>query len=286
LSDLARVYGRKTEREINQAAIERTIRQEDSPYPVLFTPAELRQLASGARLQQVRRIIGVADRENFGSWFDDFYSAKNIDQAEAMFRRVDKADPALGDAIRGMVRQRLYDDLSKAPTQGGKPVLDVDKLTDLLRDPRSTQWMASSLGPDFAARMRTVAEATNALLPGGPRLQLGASAQNEPTTLGMIRRAGRAALGPLSRESRFLTYALENANAEVRNRIGRAILDPEYFGQIVNSARSVPGERATAATIGTLLFEGGGIADNDSEDWVSTLPQRVNQLKTDMGAGR
>jgi hypothetical protein len=286
LSDLAMVYGRKTEREINQGAVERTIRQADSPYPVFFTPAELRQLTSGARLQQVRRIIGVADRENFGSWFDDFYSAKNIDQAEALFRRVDKADPALGDAIRGMVRQRLYDDLSKAPTQGKKPVLDVEKLTDLLRDPRSTQWMASSLGPDFAARMRTVAEATNALLPGGPRLQLGTSAQNEPTTLGMIRRAGRAALGPLSRESRFLTYALENANAEVRTRIGRAILDPEYFGQIVNSARSVPGERATAATIGTLLFEGGGIADNDSEDWVSTLPQRVNQLKTDMGAGR
>ena len=286
LSDLAMVYGRKTEREINQAVIERTIRQADSPYPVFFTPAELRQLASGARLQQVRRIVGVADRENFGSWFDDFYSAKNIDQAQALFRRVDKTDPALGDAIRGMVRQRLYDDLSKAPTQGGKPVLDVDKLTELLRDPRSTQWMASSLGPDFAARMKTVAEATNAILPGGPRLQLGASAQNEPTTLGMIRRAGRAALGPLSRESRFLTYALENANAEVRERIGRAILDPEYFGKIVNSARSVPGERATAATIGTLLSEGGGIADNDSEDWVSTLPQRVNQIKTSMGAER
>lgn len=286
LSDLARVYGRKTEREINQAAIEQTIRQADSPYPVLFTPAELRRLASGARLQQVRRIVGVADRENFGSWFDDFYSAKNIDQAQALFRRVDKTDPALGDAIRGMVRQRVYDDLSKAPTQGGKPVLDVDKLTELFRDPKSTQWMASSLGPDFAARMKTVAEATNAILPGGPRLQLGTSAQNEPTTMGMIRRAGRAALGPLSRESRFLTYALESANAEVRNRIGRAILDPEYFGQIVNSARSVPGERATAATIGTLLFEGGGIADNNSEDWVSTLPQRVNQIKTSMGAER
>lgn len=286
LSDLARVYGRKTEREINQQAIERTIGQADSPYPVFFTPVELRQLSSGARLQQVRRIVGVADQENFGSWFDDFYNAKNIDQAQALFRRVDKADPALGGAIRGMVRQRLYDDLSKAPTQGGKPVLDVDKLTSLLRDPKSTQWLASSLGPDFAARMNMVADATRALLPGGPRQQLGASAQNEPTTLGAIRRFGRAALGPLSRESRFLTYALESSRAEVRDRIGRAILDPEYFANILNSARSVPGERATAATIGTLLFEGGGVADNDSEDWVATLPQRVNQIKADIGVGR
>lgn len=286
LSDLAPQYGTATGREIRQAAVEEALRRADSPASLLFSPAEIDRLAKGAQLQQVRRVLGVNDRQDFGSWFNQFYNAQNIDQASTLYSRLGASNPAVADAVRGMVRQRLYDDLAIEGPQGGK-VLDMARFEKLMSDPQKLQWLQRSLGSDFAVRLRAVANATEALFPSGPRLVLGEKAEVPTTALAAVVKTARAIKGPLSREQRLITYAQGVANAEIQQRIARAILDPEYFARILRASQNTGAGRASAATIGFILGEGGGLLDNDQDTWFPTLAQTVSKTYDNMiGAPR
>jgi hypothetical protein len=274
LSELGVAYGRG--REIRQGVLERAINASDSPIGVFFNQAERKGLNSGAKLQEIRKAIGVADRQDFGSWFDSFYSAKNIGQADALYRRLasNPANAPVADAIRSMVRQRVYDDLSTKGSQNVAKVLDVDKFESLVRDPRQLQWLERSLGPDFAARLGMVSEATRALFPAGQRVNLGAETKAASVTMEAIRRGSRAVVGVLSPKARALTYALNVANADMKQRIARAVLDPEYFTRLMRQSRSTAGGRVTATTLGAALNEN---EFGDTNVWWSDLPGKWSE---------
>lgn len=274
LSELGVAYGRG--REIRQGVLERAINASDSPIGVFFNQAERKGLTSGAKLQEIRKAIGVADRQDFGSWFDSFYNAKNIGQADALYRRLasNPANAPVADAIRSMVRQRVYDDLSTKGSQNVAKVLDVDKFESLVRDPRQLQWLERSLGPDFAARLGMVSEATRALFPAGQRVNLGAETKAASVTMEALRRTGRAVVGVLSPKARALTYALNVANADMKQRIARAVLDPEYFTRLMRQSRSTAGGRVTAATLGAALNEN---EFGDTNVWWSDLPGKWSE---------
>jgi hypothetical protein len=274
LSELGVAYGRG--REIRQGVLERAINASDSPIGVFFNQAERKGLTSGAKLQEIRKAIGVADRQDFGSWFDSFYSAKNIGQADALYRRLAStpANAPVADAIRSMVRQRVYDDLSTKGSQNVAKVLDVDKFESLVRDPRQLQWLERSLGPDFAARLGMVSEATRALFPSGQRVNLGTDTKAASVTMEALRRTGRAVVGVLSPKARALTYALNVANADMKQRIARAVLDPEYFTRLMRQSRSTAGGRVTATTLGAALNEN---EFGDTNVWWSDLPGKWSE---------
>lgn len=100
-------------------------------------------------------------------------------------------------------------------------------------------------------------------------------------------RGARTAVGPLSRESRFITAGLRLATGEMQQRMARAILDPEYFGQIMRMARDTAGGRATAATFGAALMEARGDAIGDKTargDWIREIPASISRT-TERGMG-
>ena len=86
-----------------------------------------------------------------------------------------------------------------------------------------------------------------------------------------IKRGIRAFVGVLSPEARTLTYVMQTARGEMRDRIARAVLDPEYFQRIMTRARNTAGGRITAATIGGVLMEE-DLADSSGKTWASDLP--------------
>lgn len=65
---------------------------------------------------------------------------------------------------------------------------------------------------------------------------------------------------------------MQLANAETKQRIARAILDPEYFGRILEASRSTAGSRATAAGIGAILSEQNDMLDQDQDTWLTQIP--------------
>lgn len=224
-------------------------------------------------MQEIRRAVGIPADGTLSSWFDGFYEKKSIEQADAVFRRLalDPRNAGVADAIRGMMRKRIYDDITKIGEQGVARIVDTDKLGKMLEDPKQAQWLARSLGPDFAARLRLVGEATATMFPNVARLATG----EEPVGGGLLlegaRRIGRTVVGVLSPESRALTYALQTARGEMRDRIARAILDPKYFQRIMTRSRDTPGARSRAAAIGAVLNEP-DIGDPSGKTWAHDLP--------------
>lgn len=280
LSELARSYGKG--REIRQSVLERAINNPDSAVGVLFTPAERAQLTNAARLQDLRQAIGIPNQGRLEDWFNNFYETKSITQAESVFRRLqlNPANAPVADAIRGMMRMRLYDDLTTKGPQGGN-ILDTDKLTAMLKDPKQAQWLVATLGPSFAGRMRMVAESTQTMFPNVPRLNMGDEPLGPTGAYQDIKRLGRAFIGVLRPESRALTYVMETARGEMRDRIARAVLDPEYFQRIMTRARNTAGGRATAATIGGILKEE-DLADPSGKTWASDLPGKWSENISNM----
>lgn len=271
MSELAKAYGMG--RKIRQGVLERAIDAPDSAITVFFTPAERNQLRSAAQLQEIRRAVGIPADGTLSSWFDGFYEKKSIEQADAVFRRLalDPRNAGVADAIRGMMRKRVYDDITKTGEQGAARIVDTDKLRKMLEDPKQAQWLAKSLGPDFGARLRLVGEATATMFPDVARLSTGAEPVGGGAGLELARRAGRVVVGVLSPESRALTYALQTARGEMRDRISRAILDPEYFQRIMTRSRDTPGARSRAAAIGAVLNEP-DIGDPSGKTWAHDLP--------------
>jgi hypothetical protein len=271
LSDLAQVYGKATSREIGQAAVEKVLMQADSPFPVFFNRSEIDGLIKGGKLQRTRKLLGVEDRQDFSGWFNDFYKEQNTSAAKALYKRLG-ANPALADTVRGLTRQRLYDEIAMEGPQKGTKILNMDAFDKLMQDDKKLLFLQQTLGSDFPARMRVVADATTALFPKFAPLNLGEKEIADATVKGQLVGAARAVLGPLSPMQRRITYATKLADAETKQRIARAILDPEYFGRILEASRSTAGSRATAAGIGAILSERNDMLDQDQDTWLTQIP--------------
>jgi hypothetical protein len=271
LSDLAQVYGKATNREIGQAAVEKVLMQADSPFPVFFNRSEIDGLIKGGQLQRTRKLLGVEDRQDFSGWFNDFYKEQNTSAAKALYKRLG-ANPALADTVRGLTRQRLYDEIAMEGPQKGTKILDMDAFDKLMQDDKKLLFLQQTLGSDFPARMRVVADATTALFPKFAPLNLGEKEIADATVKGQLVGAARAVLGPLSPMQRRITYATQLADADTKQRIARAILDPEYFGRILEASRSTAGSRATAAGIGAILSEKNNMLDQDQDTWLTQIP--------------
>ncbi len=271
LSDLAQVYGKATNREIGQAAVEKVLMQADSPFPVFFNRSEIDGLIKGGQLQRTRKLLGVEDRQDFSGWFNDFYKEQNTSAAKALYKRLG-ANPALADTVRGLTRQRLYDEIAMEGPQKGTKILDMDAFDKLMQDDKKLLFLQQTLGSDFPARMRVVADATTALFPKFAPLNLGEKEIADATVKGQLVGAARAVLGPLSPMQRRITYAMQLADADTKQRIARAILDPEYFGRILEASRSTAGSRATAAGIGAILSEQNDMLDQDQDTWLTQIP--------------
>lgn len=271
LSDLAQVYGKATNREIGQAAVEKVLMQADSPFPVFFNRSEIDGLIKGGQLQRTRKLLGVEDRQDFSGWFNDFYKEQNTSAAKALYKRLG-ANPALADTVRGLTRQRLYDEIAMEGPQKGTKILDMDAFDKLMQDDKKLLFLQQTLGSDFPARMRVVADATTSLFPKFAPLNLGEKEIADATFTGQVVRAVRALKGPLDPVQRRITYATQLANAETKQRIARAILDPEYFGRILEASRSTAGSRATAAGIGAILSEQNDMLDQDQDTWLMQIP--------------
>jgi hypothetical protein len=271
LSDLAQVYGKATNREIGQAAVEKVLMQADSPFPVFFNRSEIDGLIKGGQLQRTRKLLGVEDRQDFSGWFNDFYKEQNTSAAKALYKRLG-ANPALADTVRGLTRQRLYDEIAMEGPQKGTKILNMDAFDKLMQDDKKLLFLQQTLGSDFPARMRVVADATTSLFPKFAPLNLGDKEIADATFSGQVVRAVRALRGPLDPVQRRITYATQLANAETKQRIARAILDPEYFGRILEASRSTAGSRATAAGIGAILSERNDMLDQDQDTWLTKIP--------------
>jgi hypothetical protein len=288
VADVGRAYG-KAEREIRDSVVQRLVDAEDSPLRVFFTDAERRRMFDAANLQRLRRQIGVAENESMSGWIDNFYSKMDVDQANALFRRL-QGDPSLGpvaESVKQAVRQRLYDDITKEGPMKQARILDVEKLTAMLGDPTKARWLGMVMDPGFLARLDEVGKATATMFPSVSRVNL-PQGEAAPGSFGLsLVRGARTAVGPLSRESRFITAGLRLATGEMQQRMARAILDPEYFGQIMRRARDTAGGRATAATLGAALMEARGdeIGDKTARgDWIREIPASISRT-TERGMG-
>jgi hypothetical protein len=84
-------------------------------------------------------------------------------------------------------------------------------------------------------------------------------------------------LGPLSKESRYLTAGLRLASGEMQNRMARAILDPEYFAKLINVAQDKATGRMTAATLGAALMEDKIGDKTDKGNWVVEIEPAISR---------
>lgn len=279
LADVGRDYGPFKSNEIRQAVVERLLSKEDSPYRVLFTDAEIKTMASGARLNEMRVLLGVKERQNMAQWFDDFYNAKNPEAAEALFRRIgsNPSNAQIGETVRSMIRARLYDDLTVPGPENVGRILNEKKFAEIIDDPVRARWVSNAFpppagGPSLMARLGMVREATKALFTDVPRLNLPEVAQKSGPYED-IKSKSRAILGPMRREQRYLTYILERADRDTKERVARAILDPDYFQSLLRLARETRTGRATAAVLGQTLV--GGALEPAGTDWVDIISTGV-----------
>ena len=285
VADIGRAYG-KAGNEIRDAQVQRLVEAEDSPLRVFFTDAERRRMFDAANLQRLRRQIGVAENESMSGWIDNFYKQKDVDQANATFNRI-RRDPSLApvaESIKQAVRQRLYSDITKQGPMKDARILDVDKLTEMLGDPQKARWLGLVMDPGFLTRLEQVGKATQTMFPSVARVDL---PQGEGAAVSGFQAAARflrTAVGPLSRESRFITAGMRLATGEMQQRMARAILDPEYFGKILIAARDTAGGRATSATIGAALLEDKIGDKTDRGDWVREIPAAISRT-TERGMG-
>lgn len=272
LSDLGAAYG-KAGNEIRDAVLQRAINSQDSPLRVFFSDAERKYMFEQANLQKIRRQMGVAENESMSQWIDKFYSNMNIEQADAVFKRLSK-DPSLApvaDALKTMVRQKLYDDLSTEGTTKTARILDVDKLQKMLANPGSERWLNMVLDPGFATRLREVANATRAVLPDVQKLNLPEGDKASGSAVMALLKGARTMLGPMSNESRYTTAGLRLASGAMQQRMARAILDPEYFAKLIGVAQDKATGRMTAATLGAALMEDKIGDKTDRGNWFSEV---------------
>lgn len=288
VADIGRAYG-KAGNEIRDAQVQRLVEAEDSPLRVFFTDAERRRMFDAANLQRLRRQIGVAENESMSGWIDNFYKQKDVDQANATFNRI-RRDPSLApvaESIKQAVRQRLYSDITKQGPMKDARILDVDKLTEMLGDPQKAKWLGLVMDPGFLTRLEQVGKATQTMFPSVSRVNLPQGEAASGSFIMSLVRGARTAVGPLSRESRFITAGLRLATGEMQQRMARAILDPEYFGKIMQRAKDTAGGRATAATLGAALMEARGDAIGDKTargDWIREIPASISRT-TERGMG-
>jgi hypothetical protein len=278
IADMGSAYG-KAQNEIRDAVVQRAIDATDSPLRVFFSDAERKYMFNVANLQKIRRQMGVNENESMSQWIDNFYSSMNLEQADAVFKRLNK-DPSLApvaDALKTMVRQKLYDDLSKEGATKSARVLDADKLQEMLAKPGAANWLNMVLDPGFATRLREVANATRTVLPDVQKLNLPERDQATGSAVMAMLRGARTMLGPLSKESRYLTAGLRLANGEMQNRMARAILDPEYFAKLINVAQDKATGRMTAATLGAALMEDKIGDKTDKGHWVMEIEPAISR---------
>lgn len=278
VADVGRAYG-KAQREIRDAQVQRLIEAEDSPLRVFFTDAERKRMFDAANLQRLRRQIGVAENESMSGWIDNFYNKMDVDQANATFNRLRK-DPSLApvaESIKQAVRQKLYDDITKQGPMKEARILDVEKLTAMLGDPTKARWLGMVMDSGFMTRLNEVSKATQAMFPQVARVNLPAGEAAAGSAAVAAFRTFRTAVGPLNVRSRLASAGLRIATGEMQQRMARAILDPEYFGKLLNAARDTPGGRATAATLGAVLLED-KIGDKTGRgDWVREIPASISR---------
>jgi hypothetical protein len=278
LADMGRAYG-KAGNEIRDAVVQRAVEASDSPLRVFFSDGERKYLFNAANLQKIRRQMGVNENESMSQWIDNFYSSMNLEQADAVFKRLNK-DPSLApvaDALKTMVRQKLYDDLSKEGATKSARVLDADKLQAMLAKPGAANWLNMVLDPGFATRLREVANATRTVLPDVQKLNLPERDEAAGSAVMAMFRGARTMLGPLSKESRYLTAGLRLASGEMQNRMARAILDPEYFAKLINVAQDKATGRMTAATLGAALMEDKIGDKTDKGNWVVEIEPAISR---------
>jgi len=278
IADMGSAYG-KAQNEIRDAVVQRAIDATDSPLRVFFSDAERKYMFNVANLQKIRRQMGVNENESMSQWIDKFYSGMNLEQADAVFKRLNK-DPSLApvaDALKTMVRQKLYDDLSKEGATKSARVLDADKLQEMLAKPGAANWLNMVLDPGFATRLREVANATRTVLPDVQKLNLPERDQAAGSAVMAMFRGARTMLGPLSKESRYLTAGLRLASGEMQNRMARAILDPEYFAKLINVAQDKATGRMTAATLGAALMEDKIGDKTDKGHWVMEIAAAISR---------
>jgi hypothetical protein len=278
IADMGSAYG-KAQNEIRDAVVQRAIDATDSPLRVFFSDAERKYMFNVANLQKIRRQMGVNENESMSQWIDNFYSSMNLEQADAVFKRLNK-DPSLApvaDALKTMVRQKLYDDLSKEGATKSARVLDADKLQAMLAKPGAANWLNMVLDPGFATRLREVANATRTVLPDVQKLNLPERDEAAGSAVMAMFRGARTMLGPLSKESRYLTAGLRLASGEMQNRMARAILDPEYFAKLINVAQDKATGRMTAATLGAALMEDKIGDKTDRGNWVMEIEPAISR---------
>jgi hypothetical protein len=278
IADMGSAYG-KAQNEIRDAVVQRAINASDSPLRVFFSDGERQYLFNAANLQKIRRQMGVNENESMSQWIDNFYSSMNLEQADAVFKRLNK-DPSLApvaDALKTMVRQKLYDDLSKEGATKSARVLDADKLQAMLAKPGAANWLNMVLDPGFATRLREVANATRTVLPDVQKLNLPERDEAAGSAVMAMFRGARTMLGPLSKESRYLTAGLRLASGEMQNRMARAILDPEYFAKLINVAQDKATGRMTAATLGAALMEDKIGDKTDKGNWVVEIEPAISR---------
>ena len=242
--------------DISEDALRAMLKDNEEVLGSFFTKHELSNFSHPAKLQEMRRAMGVAKMENPSEWFEKFWANGNTRDAAATMARLHAVSPDMAKAVRGFAQQKIYTDLTSDSAMGGGKVFDPDKFSKLLDQDNGqrAEWLAHVLDPGFGARLRSVSEAVRTLNPGHPKIA--DAAPQEPGAFGMAKRFGRLALGPLSATGRRYNLAVSLMSDKVKQRSMEAILDPQVYASLLKRGKVTRKGRATAAIIGQGLMEG------------------------------
>ena len=250
-ADAAALKGGK----INADNLETWVGQNEVVLRNFFTPQEINRLRQVPNLERTRKALGLKGDENPTQWFNKFWSTGNAEQAQEIMRRLRRDDPETARAVQGLARQKLFGMFTKPSEQATKGAFDTEALGKMLAEPGRADWVQATLDPGFRARMEKLTEVMQVLTPRYQAISA-AKESGEPTSIGVLKRGGRAALGALSTQARVFNSLLTISEDRIRARVAEALLDPDRFAEILRLAKRTPQGVATSAAIGQVLLGG------------------------------
>lgn len=243
-------------RQVRADALEKWVNTNEVVLGSFFSPNEIARLRQVPNLERMRKAMGVSGEDfNPSAWFGKFWNSSDARQAAVTMNRLRQQDPQTAEAVRGLTRQYLYNQITKEGEQATGRALDTDALVNMLNTPGRAEWLNTVLDPGFSVRLRALSDAMRAVAPRAQAINIPAQA-GEPTAIGTLRRAGRVGLGVLSTQARVFNSLLTISEERIRARVAEALLDPDRFADLLGAARRTPQGVATAATIGQALLGG------------------------------
>ena len=255
LAKAAGAWNAKSARDVNQEALNNYIRDNQAVLQNFFSEKELAGFNNIAGWAQgIRRVLGVEGGQDPSKWFTSFYEAGNPQQAAAAmarFRRYDANNPGsnLADTVQAYVKNRIITEASE-PKPDGTRVLDARKVLNILeaKDKSRYEWFASVMDKEFPQRLRQLANAVQIAKPDAPGKAAG-RAQIEPG-VEEAKRVLPYIFAPLTRAGTIVRRALLNFSESQREKVAKAMLDPEYYRYLVERGRITPGAATKAGAGG------------------------------------